>query len=47
MQPPEEHFQQVEAILQKHAEALETEIRALQQADETAKWSSARVEANL
>lgn len=41
MQSPEQHFQQVEAILQKHAEALEAEIRALEQADETGKWSSA------
>ncbi|MGF1675806.1 MAG: hypothetical protein ACFCUV_19285 [Rivularia sp. (in: cyanobacteria)] len=41
MQPPEEHFRKLEAIFQKHAEALESEVRALQQADETAQWSSA------
>ncbi|MEB3218007.1 MAG: hypothetical protein VKN72_17500 [Nostocales cyanobacterium 94392] len=41
MQPPEEYFRKLEAIFQKHAEALESEVRALQQADETAQWSSA------
>ena len=41
MQSPEEHFEKIEAILKKHAEALEAEIRALQQEDETAEWSSA------
>ncbi|ARV60423.1 hypothetical protein BZZ01_18890 [Nostocales cyanobacterium HT-58-2] len=41
MQAPEEHFKEIEAILQKHAEALEAEIRALQVADETAQWSTA------
>ena len=39
LQPPEEHFKEIEAILHKHALALEAEIRALQQAAETAKWS--------
>ena len=41
MQPPDEHFEKLEAILKKHAEALEAEVRALQQEDETAKWSLA------
>lgn len=41
MQPPEEYFKELEAIFQKHAQNLEAEVRALQQADETEKWSSA------
>jgi hypothetical protein len=36
---PQEHFVQLEIILQRHAEALEAEVRALQTADETAQWS--------
>lgn len=38
---PQDHFQDLELVLQRHAAALETEIRALQQADETAQWSAA------
>lgn len=41
MREPNEHFSDIEAIMQKHATALETEIRALQKADETAQWSNA------
>lgn len=41
MRQPDEHFRDIEAIMQKHAAALEAEIRALQQADETAKWPNA------
>ncbi len=41
MQTLEQHFQQIEAILQRHADLLEAEVRALQQADETAQWSTA------
>lgn len=41
MRPPQEHFHQLEAILQRHAEALEAEVRALQQSDETARWTAA------
>ncbi|AFZ29954.1 hypothetical protein Glo7428_1387 [Gloeocapsa sp. PCC 7428] len=41
MRSPQEHFSDLEAILKRHAEALEAEIRALQQSDETAQWSSA------
>ncbi|MDQ2097797.1 MAG: hypothetical protein QQW96_09135 [Tychonema bourrellyi B0820] len=39
LRSPEEHFVQLEIILQRHAEALEAEVRALQTADETAQWS--------
>lgn len=35
------HFQDLDTILQKHAAALEADVRALQQADETANWSTA------
>ncbi|MFS8119589.1 MAG: hypothetical protein ACMG55_14040 [Microcoleus sp.] len=38
LRSPEEHFVQLEIILQRHAEALEAEVRALQIADETAQW---------
>lgn len=41
MQPPDRHFQELEAILQRHAAALEADVRALQQTDETAQWPSA------
>lgn len=41
LQPPDEHFEKLEAIFKKHAEALEAEVRALQQEDETAEWSFA------
>ncbi len=41
MRTPEEHFAELEAILEKHAAALEAEVRFLQQSDETARWSSA------
>ncbi|MDY6902463.1 MAG: hypothetical protein SWZ49_31010 [Cyanobacteriota bacterium] len=41
LQPPDKHFEKLEAILEKHAEALEAEVRALQKEDETAKWSLA------
>ncbi|MEG4142941.1 MULTISPECIES: hypothetical protein [unclassified Microcoleus] len=38
MRSPEEHFLQLEIIMQRHATALEAEVRALQAADETAQW---------
>jgi hypothetical protein len=38
MRSPHEHFAQLEIILQRHAAALEAEVRALQAADETADW---------
>lgn len=41
MQSIDLHFQQIEAIMQRHAAALEAEIRALQQVDETTDWSPA------
>ena len=41
MQSPDSHFVALEAILQQHAAALEAEVRALQQADETAQWPTA------
>jgi hypothetical protein len=41
LRQPNEHFSDIEAIMQKHATALEAEIRALQKADETAQWSNA------
>ena len=41
MQPPNIHFQELEALFQRHAADLEAEVRALQQAHETAQWSSA------
>ncbi len=41
MREPDKHFQDIEAIMHKHAAALEAEIRALQKADETAQWSNA------
>lgn len=41
MQSPDLHFQALEAILHRHAAALEAEVRALQQADETAQWPTA------
>ncbi|MEC4984132.1 MAG: hypothetical protein SAJ37_10950 [Oscillatoria sp. PMC 1068.18] len=41
MEDPQAHFAKIEAILQQHAEALLADVRALQQADETAQWSVA------
>jgi RES domain-containing protein len=41
LRPPQAHFQELELIFQRHAAALEAEVRALQQADETAQWSVA------
>jgi hypothetical protein len=41
LRQPDDHFRDIEAIMQKHAAALEAEIRALQAADETAQWSRA------
>jgi hypothetical protein len=41
MRSPEEHFADLEAILEKHATALESEVRRLQQADETHLWPNA------
>ncbi|MBI4783332.1 MAG: hypothetical protein HY785_18745 [Oscillatoriophycideae cyanobacterium NC_groundwater_1537_Pr4_S-0.65um_50_18] len=41
MQPPDIHFQELEEVFQRHAAALESEVRALQQAHETAQWPSA------
>lgn len=41
MQSLHTHFQELEAIFQKHAAALEADIRALQQADDTAQWPTA------
>lgn len=41
MRDPEEHFRELEAILEKHAQALAAEVRALQHSDETAAWSKA------
>lgn len=41
MRPPQDHFRDLEAVFQRHAAALEAEVRALQQADETARWSTA------
>lgn len=41
MFPPEEHFRKLEAIFQRHAAALEAEVRSLQTADETAQWPTA------
>jgi hypothetical protein len=35
------HFHALEAILQRHAAALEAEVRALQAADQTADWPTA------
>lgn len=39
MRSPQDHFQDLDAIFQRHAAALEAEVRSLQQSDETAKWS--------
>lgn len=41
MQSFDPHFQAVETILHRHAAALEAEVRALQQTDETADWPTA------
>ncbi|HEY9639404.1 MAG TPA: hypothetical protein V6C57_02915 [Coleofasciculaceae cyanobacterium] len=41
MQPPDIHFQELEALFQRHAVALEAEVRALQQAHETDQWPTA------
>jgi len=41
LRSPQEHFKDLEAILNRHATALEAEIRTLQQSDETAQWSNA------
>jgi hypothetical protein len=36
---PQDHFQQLEEIMQRHAAALEAEVRSLQSADRTSDWS--------
>lgn len=41
MRSPDQHFKDLEAIFHRHTQALEAEIRALQQADETANWPAA------
>ncbi len=41
MQTPQEHFTQLEAIFQKHADALEADVRALQKAHNTSQWPTA------
>lgn len=41
MRSPQAHFSELEIIFQRHAQALEADIRALQQSDQTAQWSSA------
>ncbi|NJK67699.1 MAG: hypothetical protein HC941_15250 [Microcoleus sp. SU_5_3] len=41
MRSAQEHFVQLEIILQRHVAALETAVRALQVADKTAQWSAA------
>ncbi|MBD2091573.1 hypothetical protein H6F67_17150 [Microcoleus sp. FACHB-1515] len=41
MRTPQEHFHDLEAILAKHAAAIEAEVRALQQADDTTNWPTA------
>lgn len=41
MRSPDEHFKDLEAIFLRHTQALEAEIRALQQTDETANWPAA------
>jgi hypothetical protein len=38
LQPPNIHFQELEALFQRHAVALEAEVRALQQVHETTQW---------
>ncbi|MBE9181824.1 hypothetical protein IQ268_24970 [Oculatella sp. LEGE 06141] len=38
MQPIQAHFEALATIFQKHAAALEADVRALQQADKTAQW---------
>lgn len=38
LRSPQEHFVQLEIILQRHAEELEAEVRALQTAEKTAHW---------
>jgi hypothetical protein len=41
MQSLDQHFLELEAIFQRHAAALEADVRALQQADQTAEWPTA------
>jgi hypothetical protein len=41
MKTPQHHFRTLEAIMQRHAMALEEEIRALQVADQTQQWPTA------
>lgn len=41
LRSPQEHFQDLEAILERHAAALEADVRQLQQSDETAQWPTA------
>ncbi len=41
MESLDSHFHALEAILQRHAAALEADVRALQQADQTANWPTA------
>jgi hypothetical protein len=38
---PKKHFEQLEAIMQRHAAALEAEVRSLQSTDQTSSWSPA------
>ncbi|GET43352.1 hypothetical protein [Microseira wollei] len=40
MRSPQEHFQDSQAILERHAAALEADVRRLHQSDETAQWPS-------
>jgi hypothetical protein len=41
MQSLDTHFLALESILQRHAAALEADVRALQQTDQTMNWSIA------
>lgn len=41
MRSPDEHFRDIELIIQKHAAALEAEIRSQQRDDGTAQWPRA------
>jgi hypothetical protein len=41
LQPPNIHFQELETLFQRHAAALEAEVRALQQIHETEQWPTA------
>lgn|GEM_PF-2039157 len=38
---PQDHFQQLEAIMQRHAAALEEDVRSLQSIDHTSDWPTA------